>query len=208
MCIPIAGTASTMWCIQERLEPQTFRASCRAPSSTCWMPTFNGFRQIELSSGFRVAHFNSFRTKRPIPFNGGGSPCPCSSIVPRSVWVAKAVNPRIDGTTRQETFRCPSVRRASATAFEANCRKLLLIGTDRGRLTHPFVQRELANRGQVVIVHAKSKSLMDRRAMPSDAMEEWLASDNWAVIHFNWGLWVDIVLGLRGVTTAKTRVSD
>jgi lysophospholipase L1-like esterase len=73
--------------------------------------------------------------------------------------------------------------------------RVLLIGDSIAGGYAPFVQEALKNTAEVVLV---------KRAIPNGAsdngieeIDTWLAGQQWAVIHFNWGLW-DLKVGEDG----------
>ena len=85
----------------------------------------------------------------------------------------------------------------STTAPEASgLPRVLLIGDSIAGGYAPFVQQALKNVAEVVLVHrAKSNGASDNGI---EEMDSWLAGKQWAVIHFNWGLWDLKVAGKNG----------
>jgi acyl-CoA thioesterase-1 len=74
--------------------------------------------------------------------------------------------------------------------------RVLLIGDSIAGGYAPFVQQSLKNTADVVLVHrAKSNGATDNGI---EEMDTWLAGKQWAVIHFNWGLWDLKVAGKNG----------
>jgi len=64
---------------------------------------------------------------------------------------------------------------------------VLLIGDSIAGGYAPFVQQALKNTAEVVLVQrAKPNGASDNAI---EEMDTWLAGKQWAVIHFNWGLW-------------------
>ena len=119
--------------------------------------------------------------------------------------VAKAQTPVSNGTTPPRNVPIPlGSSEVSAPLSEAELPKVLLIGDSIAGYYAPYVQREMANRAKVVVVQRKAKKPDGSTVNAMEEMDEWLASDNWAVIHFNWGLW-DIV-GVAGSKTGENRV--
>ena len=65
--------------------------------------------------------------------------------------------------------------------------RVLLIGDSIAGGYFPLVKEALKNSAEVVMVkRAKQNGASDNAI---EEMDSWLAGQNWAVIHFNWGLW-------------------
>ena len=74
--------------------------------------------------------------------------------------------------------------------------KVLLIGDSITGYYAPFVQQAMKNPTGVGVFAIAADVVLVNRAKPNGAsdnaveeMDSWLAGKQWAVIHFNWGLW-------------------
>src|SRR2546422_719236 len=84
----------------------------------------------------------------------------------------------------------PLLLAAAGEALAQSASKLprvLLIGDSIAGGYAPFVQQAMKDRAEVVLVkRAKQNGASDNAI---EEMDSWLSGQEWAVIHFNWGLW-------------------